>query len=287
MTDKPNAPDTQITPDEARTQRVTLEHKIAEFRALRLPSDTARKRQAYEQAKSHLKQAHVEHVRRQIPQARLDKEIHRVEELLTEYERAVERQDVTATALTQEEKALQRHLMTHWGVFAADALKISAQADAARDKVNRALDAIRSHHARAQAAWEPLWRAANLNHGVPALNLQPVPAVSTRPPGVDADGQVIRGTDEFGRRIGDERQELRNEMTPERWESLRREQTDNAAKAPDATPVQPHMSEAERDRARALSPADRERLKTQTENERLQNIQATNEQEKRNREKVS
>jgi hypothetical protein len=274
---------TTATPAEkARTERVKCENQIKTLRALRLASATVRAREASEQGAIHLKQAAIERVREKITAAELDEAEAVAADLEATWKAAKEREVVTQAAIAAEELALKECLRANWDVFVADALVVSAACEKRMREANRAIELIQKNVNKAQAFWEPLVRAANLNTSIPKLDVSPVPLVPMRPPGVAADGTIISGEDEYGRQIGDVR---RGEAvyTAEQYAEMKREEQARLAeaRAQAIAPIGSYDDEEARDAARAMSQSDLVRVKQESEAQRLANIQATNREKER------
>ena len=90
---------------------------------------------------------------------------------------------------------------------------------------------------------------------MPKLDIEPVPTIPLRPPGVGPDGKIITGEDEFGRPLGDVGLN-REQKNANLLEQARREQAEAAARHAGITVPEGADAEAVMDAARAKSPEE-------------------------------
>jgi hypothetical protein len=258
--------------DDPHKRRKQIEENLTDLQAQRSNDVPRLTREASEQERN-WKYANVDHVRGIIGGAELatvESEVQAARDAVTE---ATERQEVIAAAIKAEERALTRHLLENFDVFAADCMKVAEQIEKNRAKVNDVLLTMRGQHNQLHAKWAPLIAASKLQHNVPKLDIEPVPTIPLRPPGVGPDGKIITGEDEFGRPLGDVGLN-REQKNANLLEQARREQAEAAARHAGITVPEGADAEAVMDAARAKSPEEVAAEREQHKREREANLQA-------------
>lgn len=259
--------------DDPHKQRKAIEENLAQIREQFHTAEVGRyKRESEEQAKN-LKHAHIDHARHIIGGADLavvEGEAADAEQAHTD---AVERAEILQAAIGKEERALKKHLAEHFDTFAQDCLRISKKVEENIGKANGYINTVREQRLQLHAKWRPLLEAVKLMTNIPKLEIEPLPVSPLRPPGVDADGKIIRGSDEWGRPLGDVGLN-RSERTADLLAQARREQAEAAARQAGIEVPAGADAEAVMDAARALTPAELKEQKEQNKREREANLQA-------------
>jgi len=99
---------------------------------------------------------------------------------------------VGATKRAQEESTrnLSEYLAEHFDVFGEDAMKLSARAEEALQKANRAVMLAENLWKDAVSAWAPLCAAKSIA-GVPPFPLSGASPIPARPPAVKVDNDDV------------------------------------------------------------------------------------------------
>jgi hypothetical protein len=271
--EKPTTDKGQEMTSDIRKQRETIEKKLADLRAQTRDNKVQRCQREAKEQDVNLKHAKVDHVRGIIGGAELASIESEVAAAHAAVEQARETQEVTQAAAKAEERALTRFLMENWDVLAADALAISTKAQENVEKANALIGQIPREIDRARKAWAPLVAASKLQSNIPTVELPPVSTIPLRPPGVDLDGSIIRGTDEWGRPLGDIGLN-RSEKTAGLLEQANREVAEQAAKNAGIAAPDGADAEAIMDTARAMTTEELAEQKEKAKQEREANLQA-------------
>jgi hypothetical protein len=260
--------------EDPRKRRKEIEENLADLRAQLRAGEVPQRKRESEELEKNLKFAHIDHARHIIDTAELGVVIGEAADARQALADATERQDILQGAVTAEERDLKKHLVENFDVFAGDCMKIAAKVEENRDKVNTIIATMREQRATLAAKWAPLVEAVKLQTNVPRIEIELLPTIPLRPPGVGADGKIIRGTDDWGRPLGDVGLN-RSERTAEGLAQAKREAAEQAAKRAGVAVPEGADAEAVIDAARAMTPEQLAEQKKQHEAEQAANLAAS------------
>jgi hypothetical protein len=239
-------------------QRQKMEETIADLRAQVRAGEVPRAQREADEQEKNVRDAHIDQVRGIINTEELEKVITEAADARTALADATARQHILDAACVAEERALKKHLAEHFDLFASDCMRIAEKVEENRAKVNSLIATMVEQREILYRKWQPLVAASKLQHSVPKLDIQPLPTIPLRPPGIDADGKIITGRDEWNRPLGDVGLD-RSEKGAEILAQAQREQA---------------QQEGDQDSSRAMSVEELAAQKDQHRQEREANLQA-------------